>query len=178
MYINANLIHAYRIISYRCNDPNRVFDAMMSATKNTIKTYKSRSRYWLLNNMKKERIGTNEVEYGIQWMGQVITKNMVEAVKMKIMRGKVDDAFKELHNKEIKTRELWRTLKKQLNKHYKGATHLVKLTAKEQIVKCARGIAMRTAKQLDVYTNWNVWRIIASTGEQQQGRFIIGQEKK
>ena len=73
MYINDNLLIAYRNISSNCDDPNRVMSAMICATKDTIRTYECRCRCWLLNRLRKRGVGTNEVEYGVERLCKSMT---------------------------------------------------------------------------------------------------------
>ena len=113
MYIDKNLIHAYRKLSYRCNDQNQVLNAMICVTKNTIKTHKCRSRCWLLNTLRKG-VGTNEVEHGLRRTGNGLNTSRRKRLIGIIMRGKVNDAFKDLCRVEHENRQIWRNCKNDI----------------------------------------------------------------
>ena len=114
MYINEHLIHAYRTLSYTCDDQNQVLNAMICATKYTIKTFKCRSRCWLLRTLRKEGVGTNEVEYGVERVANQLGVRAKQTIKMKVMRGKVSDAYNELRKMEHTNRTQWRRLKRDI----------------------------------------------------------------
>ena len=114
MYINEHLIHAYRTLSYTCDDQNQVLNAMICATKYTIKTFKCRSRCWLLRTLRKEGVGTNEVEYGVERIASRLGIGTKQTMKMKVMRGKVSDAYNELRRVEHTNRTEWRRLRRDI----------------------------------------------------------------
>ena len=111
MYINNDLIHAYRRISYKCNDQNQVLDAMICATKHTIKTFKCRSRCWLLSILRREGVGTNEVEHGVGNVARQLGRTARQRMITRIMRGKVGDAYNDLRRAEYENRMNWKRQK-------------------------------------------------------------------
>ena len=114
MYIDAVLLNTYQSISLKCVDSNRVFNVLIHATKDTIKTFKCRSRCWLLNKLKSEGVGTNEVEHGISRMCSTMSEKRRGEIKNAIMRNKVGDAYRELRDMEKKQRNQWKVHKQEI----------------------------------------------------------------
>ena len=85
MYIDNNLLTTYQKISMKCECPNQVLDVMIHATEDTIKTYKCRSKCWLLRELKYEGVGANEVEYTVERIWRVMTTAGKEQTKKRIL---------------------------------------------------------------------------------------------
>ena len=73
MLIPRALQAFYRQLSYRGHDSNRVYDAMIQATKDSIEYIRARKVCDLLVTMRKSKVATNEVEYGVGiWWNMVL----------------------------------------------------------------------------------------------------------
>ena len=110
MYINYKLRCAYERLSKRCEDPNRVLQAMIRATKSTMKKLKYRSNCDLLRSLRKHNVATNEVEYGMQKMVKVASNGARNGMKRRIMRWKIDDALRVYRKSQYENARIWKRI--------------------------------------------------------------------
>ena len=121
MYLSNQLRAIYKEISNRCDDSNRVFQAMIRATKNTMMKENCKNRCQLLRELKRLGIATNDVENCVERIGRITSSRAREQMKMRIMRWKIDDAFKDLRKKQYENVKVWRECKKIIPLNFRGA---------------------------------------------------------
>ena len=99
-----------RRLSFKGQDSNRIFNAMMQATRGSIEYIQSRKVCDFLVMMKKCKLGTNE--FGVRRTCHLLNSQQQQMIKMKIMRKKIGDAFTELAKKKLNNGRIWREAKK------------------------------------------------------------------
>ena len=87
---------------------------MMQATKSSLVYNRIRKKCDLLVKLKKNKIATNDVEYGVrrEWLMMNPKQQMV--IKMKIMRKKIGVAFTELMQKKVEKIKIWKESKRMI----------------------------------------------------------------
>ena len=95
------------------SDTNQVFDAMLRATRSTMKTIDAKSRCDVLKSLRRERIGTSNVEHLIKKLciykdGREFKKSVINRVKELVMREKKNDAYTEYRRLKKEDNKIWR----------------------------------------------------------------------
>lgn len=114
MYVPYPLRVVYQTLSSNCENfsSNRTFQAMLHATESTMNEINKRSICKLLRSLRNENIGTSDVEYGIRKMCAVVGDAAQVDIKRKIMRWKVNDAFRVLRETQHANLKIWRESKR------------------------------------------------------------------
>ena len=102
----------YRRISLKGEDSDRIYNAMMQATKSSFESVHARKVCDLLVTLKKYKVGTNDVEYGVRRSCQLLSEKRKSLIKMEIMRKKIGDAFCVMMKKRRDSARIWKEIKK------------------------------------------------------------------
>ena len=101
MFIPYTLRASYWRLCETRPDSNRIYDAMIQATFDNMKCVRSRKICDLFISLKHLGIGTSEVEYSVKRTCSILSDRYKRITKMKIMRVKIGDAFKNLKDDRI-----------------------------------------------------------------------------
>ena len=96
---------------------NQVFDAMLRATRSAMRTVEAKGRCDVLKSLRKERIGTTNVEHSVKKLcvyrdGQGFKVSVMNKVKDMVMREKNNDAYTEYRRLRKEDNKIWRECKK------------------------------------------------------------------
>ena len=95
----------------RSPDSDRAYDAMMQATKGSVKYIRCRKKCDLLVALKKSGLSTNDVEDGVEKTCKMLTEKQRHEVKMKLTRQQIADAYRKLEEVQRKKAALWKQCK-------------------------------------------------------------------
>ena len=112
MIIPNYLQASYRKLSYKGQDSDRIYDAMMQGTKGSFESVHARKVCDLLVTLKKCNIATNDVENGVRRSCRMLSEKRKMVIKMDIMRKKIRDAFSNMVKTRIANAKIWRENKK------------------------------------------------------------------
>ena len=109
----------------------------MQAFESSVSAIKKEAVCHLLLNLKRQNIGTNEVEHSLKRL--VLSENARSVVRRKVMSSKVSDAFRARKAAQVQNRQVWREVKKEIPRHLReGYLHLWREhigTVKKALVK-------------------------------------------
>ena len=116
MCIPYSLRVSYRNIS---NNSNQVYDTMVHATKCSVKDVTNKNTVVLLRQLKENNVGTNEVEHGVTRLCKNMSNKSKNEIKSKIMRNKVNDAYKLYREHSKENDRIWREAKRVITVPYR-----------------------------------------------------------
>ena len=116
VYIKKQLLDAYKDICSNLNNSssNRVYNTMMRATKSTTNKLNNASICKFLVALRRNGVGTNEVEHNIRRLCKETSINTKNMIKSRIMRWKINDAYKNLRKCEYEDRQVWKESKRDI----------------------------------------------------------------
>ena len=110
---HADLLLSFQIL-LQCNT-GQALDAMMRATMNTSKSITKNKQCQLLRNIKRNGIGTNDVEYTIRKLK--ISDHAKRKLKSKLMNAKISDAFRNQKQQAWSRKQSWRECRRIIPRH-------------------------------------------------------------
>ena len=134
-------------LSTTVNCPNRANEAMIRAITSSIGKMKSWNKCKILTELKKNKIGTNDVEHGIKRMCGKMSQYGQMEVKLRIMRSKIGDAYKIYRQQRKRDGRTWKKTKKLL-------TGEVRQKYIEIWKRCTRGYGEKLAKNRESKLSW------------------------
>ena len=114
MFIPYSLRAFYRRLSLQRPDSDQIYEAMLQATKDSMRCIRSRKICDLLIALKRIGVGTSDVEFGIKKTCYMLSDWYKLKVKMRIMREKIKDAFGDLKKDEIANAKTWKKCKRSI----------------------------------------------------------------
>ena len=134
--------HPYALFQNICqhnSNAGQIAKVMLQALKSTCKTIRFSGVCHMLKELKRKRVGTNEVEYGVNRACSVLSANAKNKVKMQIMSGKIGDAYRNLRKQEIENSRTWRQCRKVIPGVYiVGYLHIWKNCTREYLLAVKR----------------------------------------
>ena len=106
-------------------DTNQVYNAMLRATTGSINVVKCRSRCDVLKSLKKEGVGTSEVEGLVKKLcvngrKEMFKNSVVDRVKQIVMQEKINDAYSEYRKSVQEGNQIWKECKKVITGMVRG----------------------------------------------------------
>ena len=96
---------------------------MMQAFESSVTAIKKEAVCHLLLNLKRQNIGTNEVEHSLKRLA--LSEKARSVVRRKVMSSKVSDAFRARKAAQSENRKVWREVKREIPWHLReGYLHL------------------------------------------------------
>ena len=102
----------FNLIGYR---GGQIYDSMIQAIRSTTKLIMKEKQCKLLREIKKNKIGTNDVEHSLKRLH--LGERTQDKLRTAMMGAKIRDAYRVLQNQRYENFKVWRRCRKVIPRH-------------------------------------------------------------
>ena len=112
MLWNVLQISLFNLIGYR---GGQIYDSMIQAIRSSTKLIMKETQCKLLREIKKNQIGTNDIEYSLKRLQ--LGERTLDKLRTTMMGTKIRDAYRALQNQRYENFRVWRRCRKEIPRY-------------------------------------------------------------
>ena len=98
----------------RLTNKDQLINRIMQAVKSSVKTIRKKAVCGLLMKLKRQDVGTNDVEFGLKKTLGALSEAARKVVRRKVMSTKIVDSFRKCRASQIENSKIWKAVKREI----------------------------------------------------------------